>query len=166
MPTEPSGSSAGIAASQRRRLADRRLEGAREGRWANQTVVLVVDDAVEVSRMICRHLEKAGLPCAMAKSPDQALVLIAEGLLPAVVLIDLGLPDLLGPLTDRLRSSCPDTPVLFMSGWVGREPDPADVAGLRWSFLQKPFSGTEVVEAVQHLLQLTSANQPPDLSPS
>jgi DNA-binding response OmpR family regulator len=150
MRKEPSSVGTGIAASQRRRLVDRRLEGAREGRWADQAVALVVEDAADVSRMICRHLEDAGLPCATASRAAQARDLIAEGLMPAVLLLDMGLPDV-PELLDRLRSSCPDTPVLFMSGWVDQEPDPAEVAGLRWSFLAKPFSGTEVVSAVLRL---------------
>jgi DNA-binding NtrC family response regulator len=163
MPKEPGSVGTGAAASQRRRLVDRRLEGAREGRWADQSVALVVEDAVEVCRMICRHLEGAGVPCAMANRATQALGLIAEGLVPAVLLIDMGLPGV-SNLVDLLRSRRPDTPVLFMSGWTDQEPDPAEVAGLRWSFLAKPFSGREVVDAVLHLLQITSINRPPDLS--
>lgn len=116
--------------------------------------VLVVDDSVSVRKAIERMLAPRGIAVASCGGGREALD-HASGDTPDLVICDLLLPDLDGyEVYKRLRRlpALAATPVLFISGIVGREIEQR-AAGLGVEgVLRKPFTGDELVTAVERIL--------------
>src|SRR5688572_19791929 len=103
-------------------------------------LVLVVEDDDNTRGGILQLLRLGGYSVLEAGSAHEALSVAgkAEGHI-SLLLTDVVLPDLSGPwLADRLRTTDPDTKVLFVSGYsrgsVGYRLEPDAV------MLEKPFS--------------------------
>jgi putative two-component system response regulator len=80
--------------------------------------VLVVDDAPEVSALICEILEAEGYRTRALKSGSAALQ-FAPTERPALILLDINLPDLDGyTVANRLRAlpALAHTPIIFITG--------------------------------------------------
>jgi DNA-binding NtrC family response regulator len=116
--------------------------------------VLVVEDDDTVRRLATRVLERGGFSVLAAATGDEALKACREargGI--AVVLADVGLPDLRGPELGRLiRDVEPSARIVFMSG---HSPDDlADVARLvNARFLAKPFDPDQLLKAVDDAME-------------
>jgi DNA-binding response OmpR family regulator len=122
--------------------------------------VLVVEDEPEILRVTCRYLEDAGFRCLTATTAARVMELLARGRPPDLMIIDVRLPDRLGPeLALQVHDRYPRIPVLFISGWVGRLVDPWRLAALKWDFLPKPFDGPELLGAARQLLGLSPHEQ-------
>jgi DNA-binding NtrC family response regulator len=114
--------------------------------------VLVVDDEPIVSKLICRLLEEAGFGWIAADSGEQALALLSQGTVPDVALLDIRLPDVLGPsVALRLHELHPHIPVLFVSAWVDGLANTKSLDPLRWEFLPKPFRDDALLAAIRRL---------------
>ncbi|HJQ43566.1 MAG TPA: response regulator [Jatrophihabitantaceae bacterium] len=90
--------------------------------------VLLVDDVPEVRRLVRTALRFRGLFSVVGEAANgrDAIALTAE-LLPDVVVLDLGLPDLAGrEVLTGIREQTPDTKVVVFSGIEPR--DSADIA--------------------------------------
>jgi two-component system, cell cycle sensor histidine kinase and response regulator CckA len=116
--------------------------------------ILVVDDLPDVAELMVRILQRDSHRILLAIGGAQALELWSEHSNGIDLLItDIMMPDIAGPeLIRRLRASHEDLPVLCTSGYAdshlthnGRMP--RDV-----SFLEKPFTPTELLERVQQLI--------------
>jgi len=86
--------------------------------------VLVVDDNVDAASSLSQVLATAGYQTSVAHEGSRALEL-ARQLLPAVVLLDIGLPDLSGhDIARRLRAEPwgEDMQLIAITGW-GQESD-------------------------------------------
>lgn len=114
-------------------------------------VVLLVEDDEMMRELVAECLESAGYRVAVASTADAAYQ-AGQG----EVAVDLLLCDLVMPgldpmaLAAQLRQSRPSLAVIFMSGYVegsGPESSGAD------AFLGKPFSPTQVREAVARALK-------------
>jgi FixJ family two-component response regulator len=69
------------------------------------------------------------------------------------VLTDLVMPDLSGrELVNRIRARWPETPVLFMSGYTDDEIVRRGVVKEGAPFIQKPFLGSELMQAIRSVL--------------
>lgn len=82
-------------------------------------VVLVVDDEQVVLDALCALLEASGFDVAGACSADAAMVLLADGLSPDVILTDLSMPGRNGEeLADAVRAQARyrGTAIVAMSG--------------------------------------------------
>jgi CheY-like chemotaxis protein len=119
--------------------------------------VIVVDDEPQVRRLLTRVLGEEGFAVTPAACGAEALALLVD---PADILVlDMRLPDLSGlDVARQVRRRWPDLPILFISAY----PEPAlrdrEAADLIQRFLCKPFTHEQLVEAVLHLLHLSSSN--------
>jgi two-component system OmpR family response regulator len=127
--------------------------------------LLVVEDDPSIRSLLESALRLAGHAVSSTDTGRSALMEI-ERLAPALVLLDVLLPDLNGfEVTRRLRAAGDDTPVLFLSAAA----DLADrIAGLSAGgddFLGKPFSIEEVLLRIEAILRRTAAGAGPAAAP-
>jgi DNA-binding response OmpR family regulator len=121
--------------------------------------ILVVDDDPDVRLLVERLLEPAGFAVCGA---DGALSAIHElgAEVPALVLLDIGLPGVDGmEVLARIRAES-DVPVIMLTG-RGDEED--RVAGLRNGaddYVVKPFFGDELVARIESVLRRTHHQRP------
>lgn len=114
------------------------------------TLVLVVDDDVEVRLGISDVLGMEGYDARPLSSADSAWSEIARGADPALVILDLWLPGMSsGEFVRRLRASrARSVPVLVLSGERTAKDVEADVDAV----LQKPMEAPSLVRAVDKLV--------------
>ncbi len=120
----------------------------------SRETILLVEDEDGVRRFAKHALERHGFHVLEAASPEQALSIAGStGEHIGLLLTDVVMPQLSGPeLADRLKTSRPDLPVLYMSGYPasmvmqGGQPD----AGIR--LLPKPFTTAELLANIEDIL--------------
>jgi two-component system KDP operon response regulator KdpE len=107
-------------------------------------VALVIDDEVQIRRLLRVALESENYRVDEAQTGQQGLVEIANRK-PAIILLDLGLPDMEGlEVLTRLREWC-EAPVLVLSV---RDDEAGKVAALdagAEDYVTKPFSTQELL---------------------
>jgi CheY-like chemotaxis protein len=116
--------------------------------------ILVVDDSILVRYVVCDELGKLGYETLTANTSGKAIKM-GKTQRPALILLDVMLPDADGFETCRRLKADPDTkniPVVFMTAkdkdqdiQAGRE---AGGAG----YLVKPFEGDEMIKTVTRLI--------------
>jgi CheY-like chemotaxis protein len=109
-------------------------------------LILVADDEAIILKVVAVVLRKAGFRVLSASCATQALQLVEASQEPiSLAVLDVVMPDLDGPqLCVRLRETCPDLRVLFISGYnlpPSGLPTGAD-------FLSKPFTSAELLRRV------------------
>jgi DNA-binding response OmpR family regulator len=110
--------------------------------------VLVIDDDPQVRLLISMILEDEGFAVEAAMAGAEALRLATE-LPPALVVLDMSLPDMTGEtLAKHLRSLWPDLPILVVTA-DGKVRDKVARIGA-FGYLLKPFDLGELVTLVQH----------------
>ena len=117
--------------------------------------IVVVEDDASVAELVTLYLRNAGFIVEHAPSGARARVLFDE-VKPALVVLDLGLPDANGiDLLKELRARA-DTPVIALTA---RAEDAERVAGLDAGmddYLTKPFNPRELVARIRSILRRTS----------
>lgn len=116
--------------------------------------VVVVEDEPTLRRVVCTFLKRRGFEVVDLDNAEDALALALENP-PDLLITDIVLPGMWGyELTERLRSSWPDLPVVQMSGYTGesRTLEPGVL------FLLKPFSQANLLDKVYQIMSL----RPPD----
>ena len=117
--------------------------------------IVVVEDDASVAELVTLYLRNAGFIVEHAPSGARARVLFDE-VKPALVVLDLGLPDANGiDLLKELRARA-DTPVIALTA---RAEDAERVASLDAGmddYLTKPFNPRELVSRVKAILRRTS----------
>jgi CheY-like chemotaxis protein len=109
-------------------------------------VVLLVEDEPFVRDATCRTLQNAGFDVLPAADAQEAMKLYAQrhGKID-LLMTDMGLPGRNGrQLSQDLRSTSTDIPILMTSGYVESECD-REPREPRTYFLPKPYSRTELV---------------------
>jgi DNA-binding response OmpR family regulator len=119
--------------------------------------VLLVEDELELGRVVLRHVEDAGYEVEHVTSGEAALRILAER--PAdLVLLDLMLPGIDGlEVCRRLRAHRDSTLVLMLTA---RSTEPEKVLGLETGaddYLAKPFGLQELVARVRALFRRVDA---------
>ncbi len=120
-------------------------------------LVLVVEDEPAISDLVRRYLTAAGFGVHLETDVVGALAAVRR-LRPAVVLLDVGLPD--GEGTDvcrAMRDAGDWTPVLFVTA---RDDEVERVLGLELGaddYVTKPFSPRELVARVRTVVRRSSA---------
>jgi two-component system response regulator VicR len=118
--------------------------------------ILIVEDDPRIAKLVAMNLEAAGYSCATARDGASALTAFDRDR-PALVVLDLGLPDVSGiELTRRIRREH-DTPILMLTA---RSSEGDKVLGLEVGaddYLTKPFGTSELVARVRALLRRTGA---------
>lgn len=115
--------------------------------------VLLVDDEPVLRRVMRRALERAGLEVVEAGNGHEALEVVRQQYLDAVV-SDVRMPELGGlELLERLLEHDPDLPVVLVSGSTEVQSRAGAVAMGAFDFLQKPVElaalQTAIVGAVE-----------------
>lgn len=108
--------------------------------------ILVIDDEPEVVEGIAMLLEMEGARVAVSHRGAEALKLIDGGLLPDLIILDLGLPEMTGEEIHRqIRERLEDVPILIATGYGDQERIAPLTADPFTSFRQKPFELDEVI---------------------
>lgn len=105
--------------------------------------LLVVDDNVQVLRLVKRMLSKADFEVDTAAGSEDAIAWCRQFGPPDLLISDVRMPVMSGPrLYERLKETHGNFPVLFISGYTGGEWDGA------CDILEKPFSKEDLLNAV------------------
>jgi DNA-binding NtrC family response regulator len=115
--------------------------------------ILLVDDEAQLVQLMSRYLERFGYETAAAGSTEETRRLIEEGGSFAAVIIDASLNNNSGGnLARQVLAGAPQTKVILASGYpFDVQPLAAEFPG-RVVFLQKPFTGEMLAEAVKQLM--------------
>ena len=118
---------------------------------AERTVVVVEDDA-NIADLLDLYLREAGFRVLQASQGERGLELI-EQQRPAIVLLDIGLPDIDGFEVCRRVRAKSNVPVLFLTA---RDGEIDRILGLELGaddYVTKPFSPREIVARVKAILR-------------
>ena len=121
---------------------------------ANGATLLLVEDEDAVRTLTRRILTHHGYKVVDARNAGEAILIFEqhEERIDALV-SDVVMPQLSGPkLAARLLATRPDLKVLFMSGH-SEAVDVRDIQAMGASFLRKPFSRDELLNALTKLLE-------------
>jgi DNA-binding response OmpR family regulator len=123
--------------------------------------ILVVEDEQAIASFVAAYLKKDGFAVRMTASGKEALNLVAAEA-PALVVLDLMLPDLDGmEVCRRIRESS-TLPVLMLTA---RDDDLDKIAGLEVGaddYLTKPFNPRELVARVRAILRRSTERTRPE----
>jgi two-component system, OmpR family, alkaline phosphatase synthesis response regulator PhoP len=121
--------------------------------------ILVVEDEPGIARLVQDYLERAGFAVARASTAAEALA-FARAKAPALVVLDLGLPDLDGLDVTRELRRLGDTPIVMLTA-RGDESD--RIVGLELGaddYVVKPFSPKELVARIRAVLRRGDSKAP------
>jgi two-component system OmpR family response regulator len=114
--------------------------------------ILVVDDDSHIREVICVTLKKAGMVPLEARDGVEALSRFATEQ-PALIVLDIGMPELDGLDVCRQVRKSSDVPILFLSA---RDDEIDRVLGLEIGgddYVTKPFSPRELVARINVILR-------------
>jgi CheY-like chemotaxis protein len=120
---------------------------------SSSAVILVVDDDAGVREATCAQLQREGYRVLAADGSADALRFAeVQGGEISLVILDVHMPGMNGPeLGRRLVDMHVPAKVLFVTGLAGADlPDDMPQGGDR--LLHKPFSSTDLIGRVRHLL--------------
>src|ERR1043165_7358092 len=121
------------------------------------TAVLLVEDERKLRELVRSYLERGGFTVLSAGSGAEALSL-ADSAMPALVVLDLGLPDVPGgAVATELRTRGSSIPIVMVTAKAGEEDR---IRGLEMGaddYVTKPFSPRELVLRVQAILRRAAA---------
>jgi DNA-binding response OmpR family regulator len=128
------------------------------------TTVLVIDDDVELVRLLAQLMAREGMQVLPATTAAAGLRALDDGV-PSILLLDLMLPDANGiELFGRIRQQRPELPVIMLTA----KGDPVDrVIGLELGaddYVAKPFDPRELVARVRSVLRRARAPAAPGSS--
>ncbi|WP_428650087.1 response regulator [Roseibium sp.] len=125
----------------------------------NKTI-LVVDDDPHIRDVICFALQKASYPFETATNGKEAIDK-AHLFQPALIVLDIGLPEMDGLDVCRYLRRSSDVPILFLSA---RDDEIDRIVGLELGaddYVTKPFSPRELIARVGAILKRFGALQAP-----
>lgn len=114
--------------------------------------ILLADDDPHIRDVIVFALEKAGMNVTSAKNGAEALALFNE-VRPALIILDIGMPEMDGLEVCKQIRKTADTPILFLSS---RDEEIDRVVGLEIGgddYVTKPFSPRELVARINVILK-------------
>ena len=129
---------------------------------AQQQTVLVVEDEASIASFVALYLKNAGYGVRTASTGTEALSVAASDS-PALIVLDLMLPDIDGiEVCKRIRQRS-DVPILMLTA---RDEDVDKIIGLEVGaddYLTKPFNPRELVARVKSVLRRSApARQDPE----
>jgi two-component system KDP operon response regulator KdpE len=128
----------------------------------NKTLVLVIDDESQIRRLLSVTLEANAYRVLTAARGQEGLVLAAQHR-PAVVILDLGLPDLSGQEVLRRFREWSSVPVLILSV---QDDDAGKVAALDAGaddYVTKPFNTSELLARLRVALRHAAKLEEPSV---
>ncbi len=119
--------------------------------------ILIIEDEVNIASFVEKYLQKAGFVVDRAHTGEEGLER-ARARLPALVLLDLNLPDTDGlEVCRRLRQQSATVPILMLTA---RDDDVDKIVGLEVGaddYVTKPFNPRELVARIKSILRRASA---------
>lgn len=129
--------------------------------------ILVVDDCVNTLEVLQRNLRSAGYCVFTASGVAEAMEILTGAELDLVI-TDLKMPKISGlDLVRHIRENCKNTEVMMITGYPSIEGAVEAIKTGAEEFLSKPFTDTELLAAVQRVLnkakmrRYTDAAKPP-----
>lgn len=121
------------------------------------SLILVADDDSDIQQTIARYLSRAGYQTTFAADGKTALELYtrlaAEESEPALVIADLGLPEIDGrTLSLTLQQQFPSVRILLTSGYK-IDTNSAGKTAEGFHFLPKPFEPNALISTIERLLK-------------
>ncbi len=117
-----------------------------------QSLIYIIDDEQDICNLVCNELEVYGFESKAINTGKEALSAIKERV-PALCIVDLGLPDMDGLSLVKKLCDTPNMGVLILSGRSGL---PDKVLGLELGaddYIAKPFEIRELIARVNSLLR-------------
>jgi len=122
--------------------------------------IVVIDDEQSVREVVQAYLEKDGYHVFVAGNGSDGLAL-AERMNPALIVLDLMLPDVSGEeVCSEIRSRS-DVPILMLTAKASEEERVAGLVSGADDYLVKPFSPRELVARVRAVLRRTQGVETP-----
>ena len=122
--------------------------------------IVVIDDEPSVQDVVRAYLEKAGYQVFVAGNGAEGLAL-AERLKPALIVLDLMLPDISGEeICSDIRGRS-DVPILMLTAKASADERVAGLVSGADDYLVKPFSPRELVARVNAVLRRTQGIEAP-----
>jgi DNA-binding response OmpR family regulator len=121
--------------------------------------VVVVDDDLSVQEVTRAYLERDGYLVYVAGTAGEGLAL-AERVKPALIVLDLMLPDRSGEDVCREIRARSDVPILMLTAKASEEERITGLAIGADDYLTKPFSPRELVGRVRAILRRTQPDMP------
>ncbi len=119
--------------------------------------ILAVDDDRAVLNLVHQALEQAGYRVLVASSGWDAVREFESGGPVELLLTDVIMPDLTGPvLAERLRSRAPGLRVLFISGFHDADLVQRFVMRKGFTLLPKPFTVEALLRVVREAIEPTA----------
>ena len=121
---------------------------------AGKATILVVEDSEPLRELIFEALESMGYTALVAKDGHQAIRICSQfSETIDLLLSDVIMPKMNGPeVMKRVKQIRPEIAVLFMSGYTHDVTVRHGVSTADVSFIQKPFSSTELMHKVREAL--------------
>ena len=121
-----------------------------------ELLVLAVDDNPDILKITIRQLQDLGYRTQEARTADEALALVGQGVTPDILFTDIIMPGSMDglELADRLRAMMPDLSVLLCSGFTERAAiDARKMEGrpIADPLLAKPFRKDDLARALSAL---------------
>jgi two-component system alkaline phosphatase synthesis response regulator PhoP len=123
-------------------------------------LILMVDDEANIIELARLYLEKEGFRVAEATTGEEGLRLFEE-LNPALLILDIMLPEPDGWEVCRRIRSCSQLPIIMLTA---REDEVDKIVGLELGaddYLTKPFSPRELVARVKAVLRRSQSQEQP-----
>ena len=115
--------------------------------------VAVIDDDQSVGKAVRRLLSSVGFRALVYGSAAEFLS-AADGESPACILADLNMPGMTGlELQQALREAGWCVPLILMTGHEGEKRETSEALDGAAALLRKPFTETELLEAVDRATQ-------------
>jgi DNA-binding response OmpR family regulator len=122
--------------------------------------IVVIDDEPSVQEVVKAYLEKDGYDVSVAGNGAEGLAL-AERVKPALIILDLMLPDISGEeICGEIRSRS-DVPILMLTAKASEEERVTGLTSGADDYLVKPFSPRELVARVHAVLRRTHSVESP-----
>lgn len=116
--------------------------------------ILVVDDEVNVRRLLVEVLKKDGHRVSTAENGKQALEMMAASGAD-LVLMDIKMPVMGGMETiEILVRDYPDTPVIIMTAFAGVDTAVEAMKAGAYNYISKPFDNAEIRKNVRRALEI------------
>ena len=122
--------------------------------------ILVVDDEPSVQEVVRAYLQKEGFSVHVAGDGRRGLELAAR-LKPALIVLDLMLPDISGEEVCREIRRRSDVPILMLTAKAGEEERIGGLVLGADDYLTKPFSPRELVARVHAILRRAGGSEVP-----
>ena len=123
-------------------------------------IILVVDDEFTILSLTQMILAEAGYGALVAASGKEALRLfeVWPDIKIDLMLVDIIMPDMNGPeLVDHVWKTRPELPVLYFSGYAGKEFIQPEIAS-KVPYLEKPFTSQQLTTRIREILERSHAN--------